>query len=114
MSFFALVFLFVCFVRSFAVCYLLFRLLVFVCMLCLFLSSLSVLLRVSKCGSRYMFVYFSPSSGLQIYVCEACASLLILLPYKSLKYHLFLQLLLQLLKYYLIITITKPYYRTNR
>ena len=50
-SFFALVFLFVCFVRSFAVCYLLFRLLVFVCMLCLFLSSLSVLLSVIKCGS---------------------------------------------------------------
>jgi hypothetical protein len=57
-------FLFVCFVRSFAVCYLLFRLLVFVCMLCLSFSSLSVLLCVSKCGSRYMFVYFSPSSGL--------------------------------------------------
>ena len=76
--FFPCLYSLVLFVRSLLViCH--FALLVFVRMLCLFLSFLSVLsvlLCVSKCGSRYMFVYFSPSSGLQIYVCEACASLL--------------------------------------
>ena len=48
----------------------------FVGVLRLFLSFLPVLRCVSKCWSRYLFIYFSPSSGPQIYVCEACASLL--------------------------------------